>query len=312
MGLSTDFVSVGAHKILTALVPPWLFCVFPRLPLSGGLRILDVESAVLGQALLDEVLSLERKPEYSNNAGFGYSVILVFPVDIVADGPCARTDLLFHFLFLSALTGGAVPVDPRRGFGCLVSLCFSSLSASLRCSSFDVLGSTGAECLTAVLGADFRHGGLATVPAGTGLGVVPVPFGLVFRPLAASCLEFVLVGFGVATDPEPGPAKLDLKAVQAEQDVQDLPELFGGLGGGFGLAGGVGLGLGVVSALEDFEERVMLSIDLLHGLGAAATVWVVLHGQTAIGRLELVQGLDILEVFHGVFSSHYFLVGWGF
>ena len=112
-------------------------------------------------------------------------------------------------------------MDPRRGFGCWVSPCFSCPTASLRCSGFDVLGSTGAECLTAVLGADFRHGGLATIPAGTGLGVVPVPFALALGPLAASCLELVLVGFGVATDPEPGPAELNLQAVKAEQDVQD-------------------------------------------------------------------------------------------
>lgn len=102
--------------------PPCLFCGFPRLPRlaagkfrpvavrssSGGLRIFDVESAVFGQALLDEVLGLEWEPEYSNNAGSGFSVILVFPVDIVTDGPCARTDLLVHFLFLSALPSSAL------------------------------------------------------------------------------------------------------------------------------------------------------------------------------------------------------------
>ena len=51
--------------------------------------------------------------------------------------------------------------------------------------------------------------------------MVPVPFALALGPLAASCLELVLVGFGVATDPEPGPAELNLQAVKAEQDVQD-------------------------------------------------------------------------------------------
>lgn len=184
-----------------------------------------------------------------------------------------------------------------------MSPCFSCPAASLRCSGFDVLGATAPERLASVLGADLRHGGLATIPAGTGLGVVPVPFALALGPATTGCLELVLVGFGVATDPEPGAAKLNFQAVQAKKQVKDLTELFGGLGGGLGFAGGVGLSLGVVLALEDLKELVVLVIYLLHGLGAAATVWVVLHGQTAIGLLELVQGLDVGKVFHGGLPS---------
>lgn len=184
-----------------------------------------------------------------------------------------------------------------------MSPCFSCPAASLRCSGFDVLGATAPERLASVLGADLRHGGLATIPAGTGLGVVPVPFALALGPATTGRLELVLVGFGVATDPEPGPAQFNLQAVQPQENVEDLPELFCGLGGGLRLAGGVGLGLGVVPAFEDLKEGVVLVVDLLHGLCAAAAVGMVLHGQAAVCPLELVQGFDVSKVFHGVLPS---------
>ena len=113
-------------------------------------------------------------------------------------------------------TGGAVPVDPRC-FSYWVSLCFSCPAASLRCSGFDVLGATAPERLASVLGADLRHGGLATIPAGTGLGVVPVPLALALGPLAPGGLELVLVGLCVAADPEPGPAQFNLQAVSLKR-----------------------------------------------------------------------------------------------
>lgn len=72
-------------------------------------------------------------------------------------------------------------------------------------------------------------------------------------------------------------------------------ELAAGALGGFG---GGGLGGAVIGQLEDGEHRVILGVDGLHGLGVAAVVGVVQHGETAEFFFQFAQGGAGGEVFH--------------
>ena len=67
-----------------------------------------------------------------------------------------------------------------------------------------------------------------------------------------------------------------------------------------GLGGG-GLGGTVIGQLEGREDRVILGIDGLHGLGVAAVVGVVQHGEAAKLFFQFVKGGAGGEVFHEKF-----------
>ena len=92
---------------------------------------------------------------------------------------------------------------------------------------------------------------------------------------------------GIAADPKPAAAQLDLQTVELEQRRDDADEVARGLGGRVGLAGGVRRGLLVMPALEGLEALLILGIDGLHGGSIAAHVGVMLLGEVLVNLLEL-------------------------
>ena len=73
--------------------------------------------------------------------------------------------------------------------------------------------SCGGEGLRAILGADLVHAAVSLVPSVAILCVMPIPKFFIIGPAAAGRFQGVLVFLGVATDPEPGAAKLNYQAV---------------------------------------------------------------------------------------------------
>lgn len=83
---------------------------------------------------------------------------------------------------------------------------------------------------------------------------------------------------------------------------KDLTELFRGFGVLF-FAGVRFAACALVYVLELCEKCFILGVDLLHYLGIAAAVGVVLEYEGFVLLLEFFEGLRVVEVFHGGFLS---------
>ena len=121
--------------------------------------------------------------------------------------------------------------------------------------------------------------------------MVPAPKHLVLAPLASEGLQGFLVFAGVAADPEPRTADLNVEAGELQKLDNDAAELFRGF-----CCLVVLVGACVVRGFQSLKHAVVLGVDRLHRGDVAANVRMMDRGQLAVSNTEFVKGLAICEI----------------
>ena len=96
---------------------------------------------------------------------------------------------------------------------------------------------------------------------------------------------------GVAANPEPRSADLNVEAGELQKLDNDAAELFRGFGGLVVLVGAC-----VVRGFQRLKHAVVLGVDGLHRGNVAANIRMMDRGQLTVSNAELVEGLAICEI----------------
>ena len=151
------------------------------------------------------------------------------------------------------------------------------------------------EYLGTVFRPDLSHGLVALVVLSALFLVSPIPHLLILGPAAAKRFQGLLVGLGIAGDPQPVAVKLADDAVEFQKLVNQIAEFLGGFGGLVVFVRGF-----VVLALQDLKQPVVLVVDGLHGGRIASAIGMMQLYKAAVFGFQVFQGVAVGEVFHGV------------